>query len=146
MSLKIDARNFQRDLDKIVKGFDTRTKKKILRASTHPLVREMKSDTSYNDYTGEYRKSIKPKTWRRSEDYFVGGIKGGPTKRTRTRRGKKLKDTFHPFYFRFINEGFYNTWSKRRIPGTNSIEKAISRATSSVVELIIKGIERYVIK
>lgn len=144
MSLKIDTSSFDKDILKIMRGFDKKQKKAILRTASTPLVKSMKGGSEWSDKTGEFRSHIKARTWAKSESYFVSSfIDGSTSKRKRTRLGKIVNQgKFDPYYFKWVEYGAYNVWAKRKLPARNALSKAIQRATDAVVDKIKQGVQR----
>jgi HK97 gp10 family phage protein len=147
-------KDLQKRLKELADKFDKRTKKAILRKGATIVAKQLRQDTPSD--TGSLKKTVKPMTWSRTEDYFASfsakSLIYNPDK----------QKAIDPFYAAFLNEGWQHTWLPRpkgaQKKGTqgamtrkitkhkNFIERATQKASPAVVEKVktevIKTIQR----
>ena len=102
--LQVNDADLQKRLQSLLKAFDKKEKKAILRKAARIVKKQMVRDTPKD--TGALSKTIREKTWSRSPDYFVG-----PMAKPAVYNPDKKKAT-DPFFAAFLNEGWQHTWVK----------------------------------
>ncbi len=142
-NIRIDFndKDLQKRLNDLTKRFVKRKKKAILRKGAVIVAKQLKTDTPED--TGNLSKTVKPKTWSRSEDYFAGHIKNAAT---------------DPYFAAFLNEGWTHRWDPRPIGAKKKEEPAaferyigkhknfIQKATQKAAPQVIEKIKQEVIK
>ena len=68
--LQVNDADLQKRLQSLLKAFDKKEKKAILRKAARIVKKQMVQDSPKD--TGALAKTIREKTWARSQDYFVG--------------------------------------------------------------------------
>jgi hypothetical protein len=150
IAITFDDKELQKRLEGLVKRFDKKTKKAILRKGAVIVAKTLKAQTPKD--TGSLTKMVTPMTWSRSEDYFASFNK---KKLVYNRRKKKAVD---PFFAAFLNEGWTHTWKpiphgaqKKGTDGAmvQNITKHkgfIEQATRSASPAVVTKIEKEVIR
>lgn len=148
-------KDLQKRLKELADRFDKRTKKAILRKGATIVAKQLKQDTPTD--TGSLKKTVKPMTWSRTEDYFASF-----SAKTLIYNPDKQK-AIDPFYAAFLNEGWTHRWLPPPVGAVkekdkrdknvehidkhkNFIERATQKASPAVVEKVrtevIKKIQR----
>lgn len=150
IAITFDDKELQKRLEGLVKKFNKKTKKAILRKGAVIVARTLKAQTPKD--TGSLTKTVTPMTWSRSEDYFASFNK---KKRVYNPDKKKAVD---PFFAAFLNEGWTHTWKpiphgaqKKGTDGAmvQNITKHkgfINQATRSASPAVVAKIEKEVIR
>jgi len=151
IAITFDDKELQKRLEGLVKKFDKKTKKAILRKGAVIVAKTLKAQTPKD--TGSLAKMVTPMTWSRSEDYFASFNK---KKLTYNPDKKKAVD---PFYAAFLNEGWTHRWLpvpvgavKEKDPRKYNQENItkhkgfIEQATRSASPAVVSKIEKEVIK
>ena len=148
--ITFNDRDLQKRLETLVKRFDKKTKKAILRKGAVIVAKELRQKTPTD--TGSLKKMAKPMTWSKSEDYFASFSNKVPV----TNPDKKTK--VDPYFAAFLNEGWQHTWLPKpkgaQKKGTNGamtrkitrhknfIEKATDAASPEVVRKITDEVRK----
>lgn len=148
--ITFNDKDLQRRLDVLVKRFDKKTKKAILRKGAVIVAKELKQQTPTD--TGSLKKMVKPMTWSRSEDYFASF-----SAKTLVYNPDK-QQAVDPFYAAFLNEGWQHTWLPKpkgaQKKGTHGAmtrkitrhKNFIGKATLSASPEVVRKIESEVVR
>lgn len=150
INIQFSDKALQNHLSKIIDSIEKKERKAILRKGSRIVAKQLKADTPVD--SGALAQSVRPITWTRSRDYFVGHM----AKPARYNR-KKGKAT-DPFFAAFLNEGWTHTWKPRPIgavkKGTKNAfiryigkhKNFIQKATDKAAPATLKKIESEVAK
>lgn len=138
-------KDLQKRLKELSDKFGKRTKKAILRKGATIVAKQLKQDTPTD--TGSLKKTVKPMTWSRTEDYFASF-----SAKTLIYNPDKKK-AIDPFFAAFLNEGWVHHFvpykgavtseseelgaqAQKITRHKNFIERATQKASPAVVEKV----------